>query len=93
MIFFCLKATGKSGGKSSRRGNNYNTLVSFNQNDIDVSGQILQITFLFFLTECRYNGQTYKLWQKFPAGDDCNTCTCKFRGRVSCTKKTCCKYF
>eukprot|EP00105_Crassostrea_gigas_P010252 XP_011425455.1 PREDICTED: kielin/chordin-like protein [Crassostrea gigas] len=42
---------------------------------------------------CTYEGKTYNVGQKFPAGDDCNTCTCKSRGRVSCSKKTCfCDY-
>eukprot|EP00105_Crassostrea_gigas_P038058 XP_019922206.1 PREDICTED: spore coat protein SP85-like [Crassostrea gigas] len=39
-----------------------------------------------------YEGKTYNVGQKFPAGDDCNTCTCKSGGRVSCSKKTWCKY-
>lgn len=45
---------------------------------------------MIFLAECNYKGQTYNVGQKFPAGDDCNTCTCESNGRVSCTEKTCC---
>uniref|UniRef100_A0A8W8NYD2 Uncharacterized protein n=1 Tax=Magallana gigas TaxID=29159 RepID=A0A8W8NYD2_MAGGI len=38
---------------------------------------------------CNYRGETYNVGQNFHAGDDCNTCTCRSGGRVSCTKKTC----
>nr|XP_022311376.1 kielin/chordin-like protein [Crassostrea virginica]XP_022312436.1 kielin/chordin-like protein [Crassostrea virginica] len=44
-------------------------------------------------TGCSYKGRDYNVGQKFPAGDDCNTCTCKRNGRVDCSDKTCfCKY-
>eukprot|EP00105_Crassostrea_gigas_P010250 XP_011425453.1 PREDICTED: kielin/chordin-like protein [Crassostrea gigas] len=38
---------------------------------------------------CTYGGETYNVGEKFPAGDDCNTCTCRSGGQVSCTKKSC----
>lgn len=66
MIIFCLKATGKSGGKSSRRGNNYNTLVSFNQNDIDVSGQILQITVFVLFNRMQIQWTNIQVMAKIP---------------------------
>ena len=37
---------------------------------------------------CTHNGQTYKDGASFPAGDGCNTCTCK-AGSVACTKIAC----
>ena len=40
---------------------------------------------------CSYKGRDYNVGEKFPAGDDCNTCTCKRNGRVDCSDKTCCK--
>lgn len=47
MIFFGLQATGKS-GKKSRKGNYNRKLELFNQNDIDILGQISQITIYVF---------------------------------------------
>uniref|UniRef100_A0A8W8NSR0 Pacifastin domain-containing protein n=1 Tax=Magallana gigas TaxID=29159 RepID=A0A8W8NSR0_MAGGI len=38
---------------------------------------------------CNYKGEIYNVGQKLPAGDDCNTCTCRSGGQMSCTKKTC----
>ena len=37
---------------------------------------------------CKYNGKEYKDGATFPAGDGCNTCTCK-NGQALCTKRPC----
>lgn len=39
---------------------------------------------------CLHQGLTYKSGETFPAGDKCNTCTCKV-GKVTCTQKSCLK--
>ncbi|CAI9730160.1 kielin chordin [Octopus vulgaris] len=41
------------------------------------------------LIECNYSGKTYKFGQTFIAVDKCNQCTCKTKGNVTCTSKTC----
>lgn len=38
---------------------------------------------------CTYGGHTYSVGDKFPATDDCNTCTCGEGGAVACTKCAC----
>lgn len=38
---------------------------------------------------CELNGFIYKEGQSFPSADDCNTCTCKPSGEISCTEKEC----
>jgi hypothetical protein len=38
---------------------------------------------------CELDGGSYKLNQKFPASDGCNTCTCKISGDVECTELSC----
>lgn len=41
---------------------------------------------------CDYKGQQIPIGMTKPAGDDCNTCTCRPNGRLECTEKICCKY-
>lgn len=38
---------------------------------------------------CDYRGRKYDIDQEFSAGDDCNKCTCKYDGQVTCTQKKC----
>lgn len=38
---------------------------------------------------CRYEGRIYDVGDRFPAGDDCNTCTCLQGGDVACTEIAC----
>ncbi|XP_052827938.1 kielin/chordin-like protein [Octopus bimaculoides] len=40
-------------------------------------------------SKCKYNGQVYIAGQVFVAVDKCNQCSCKPKGEVDCTKKTC----
>lgn len=40
-------------------------------------------------TVCDYRGRKYDVGQEFSAGDDCNKCTCKYDGQVTCTEKKC----
>ncbi|MFO0551127.1 MAG: hypothetical protein U0271_22240 [Polyangiaceae bacterium] len=39
--------------------------------------------------DCLYQGETHSVGESFPAGDDCNTCTCESDGSVSCTELAC----
>ncbi len=39
-------------------------------------------------TNCEFDGNTYADGDSFPAGDDCNTCSCA-SGEVICTQKAC----
>ncbi|XP_065937913.1 uncharacterized protein [Magallana gigas] len=38
---------------------------------------------------CRYNIKLYRVGQRFPATDGCNTCRCGAQGRVTCSKRKC----
>ncbi|XP_062598219.1 papilin-like [Saccostrea cucullata] len=38
---------------------------------------------------CVYNGRKYKVGERFPSEDGCNTCTCNSNGGVGCTEKAC----
>lgn len=38
---------------------------------------------------CEYQGVGYDTGDSFPAGDDCNTCTCSANGAVACTTQWC----
>ena len=42
-----------------------------------------------FRIVCKFNGKKVKVGETVPKGDNCNTCTCKPNGRVSCTDKKC----
>jgi hypothetical protein len=42
-----------------------------------------------FSDKCRYDGKTYSLGDRFPASDECNTCTCGEDGKVACTPMYC----
>ncbi|MET0386576.1 MAG: Kazal-type serine protease inhibitor domain-containing protein [Polyangiales bacterium] len=38
---------------------------------------------------CTYRGQFYDVGETFPAGDGCNTCSCRAGGVVTCSQITC----
>ena len=39
--------------------------------------------------ECQYNEKTYKIGERFPSIDQCNTCECSKDSTISCTTKSC----
>uniref|UniRef100_A0A0L8H5Z2 VWFC domain-containing protein n=1 Tax=Octopus bimaculoides TaxID=37653 RepID=A0A0L8H5Z2_OCTBM len=38
---------------------------------------------------CHYNGHVYIFGQTFPSVDKCNQCSCKSKGVITCSKRTC----
>lgn len=46
---------------------------------------------LFSYKVCDYKNMKVRIGETIKSGDNCNTCTCKPNGRLSCTDKTCCK--
>jgi hypothetical protein len=38
---------------------------------------------------CSYEGESYPVGASFPAGDDCNTCTCTDEAEILCTRTAC----
>ena len=44
------------------------------------------------IPKCSYNGKAYNAGDNFPAGDGCNTCTCKEDGSFICTGRSCTVY-
>lgn len=46
---------------------------------------------LYFIV-CDYKGRKIPIGMTKPAGDNCNTCTCRPNGRLECTEKICCMY-
>jgi hypothetical protein len=38
---------------------------------------------------CRYDGKIYRIGERFPATDGCNTCSCEAGGAVACTEIAC----
>src|SRR5262245_2397166 len=39
--------------------------------------------------DCVYNGETHDAGDTFPAGDNCNECSCESDGEVLCTQIDC----
>lgn len=39
--------------------------------------------------ECQYNEKTYKIGERFPSIDQCNTCECSQDSTIGCTTKSC----